>query len=488
MALITAPRAPDPQQRQLRRLAHAGKLRKIYTGLYTDDLKAPLARITQREAFAIAAILAPGAVISHRSALNSAPSTVLHLTGPVRRDVEVEGLSLLVHQGRGPLATDISIPTMVPGVVAHRSSIPRALLENLQITRSRAGRPAASAGRAAVESWLDTFLSRHDEAKLNDIRDKARAVSQELSLEREFEILSAIIGALLGTRDVRLSHPQTIARSQGFPYDGRRVDLFQEVAQYLDSNPPEVPKANAGTPEQMQSFIESYFSNYIEGTKFPIEEALEIVNSRSPLEFREDDSHDVIGTFDAIEESKAHPVVPSTHEELEKHLQGWNRQVLFSRASKNPGEWKERANQAGASLFVQPNLVRGTLRKGFELIWASPLPECRAALAHFVVSEVHPFADGNGRVSRLLMNLILSEAGLTRIVIPTVFREDYILALKALTNDGHAEPHVRMLARAAEFSAALDYGNQAHVLDQLERSNAKKEPVEAKLNLAALAG
>jgi hypothetical protein len=485
MALITSPPAPHPRQRQLRRLAQAGKLRKIHAGLYTDDLKSPLARITQREALAIAAILAPGAIISHRSALTAGPSTVLHLTGPVRRDVKVEGLSLFVHQGTGPLDTDIHIPTLVPGVIAHRSSIPRALLENLQITRSRAGREAASAGRAAVEAWLDTFLSRHNETAINDLRDKARVISAELSLEREFEILSSIIGALLGTRDVRLSHPQSIGRSQGFPYDGKRVDLFQKVAHYLNTKPPEVPRANAGTSGRMQSFIESYFSNYIEGTKFQIEEALQIVNSRSPQEFREDDSHDVIGTFDAIEESKAHPVVPLTQDGLEERLQAWNRQVLFTRASKNPGEWKVRANQAGASLFVQPDLVRGTLRKGFELIWASPLPESRAALAKFVVSEIHPFADGNGRVSRLLMNLILSEAGLTRIVIPTVFHEDYILALKALTNDGHTEPYVRMLTRAAQFSWALDYGDQGHLLQQLDRSNAKKEPAEAKLNLAA---
>jgi Fic family protein len=136
---------------------------------------------------------------------------------------------------------------------------------------------------------------------------------------------------------------------------------------------------------------------------------------------------------------------------------------------------------------VQPDLVRGTLRKGFELILASPLPESRAALAKFVVSEIHPFADGNGRVSRLFMNLILSEAGLIRIVIPTVLREDYILALKALTNDGHAEPYVRMLTRAAQFSSLLDYANQAQVLEQLERSNAKKESHEAKLDLAPLA-
>lgn len=84
------------------------------------------------------------------------------------------------------------------------------------------------------------------------------------------------------------------------------------------------------------------------------------------------------------------------------------------------------------------------------------------------------------------MKLILSEAGLTRIVIPTVFREDYILALKALTNEGHAEPYVRMLTTAAKFSALLDYANTDRVLAQLAISNATKESHGARLNLLAL--
>jgi Fic family protein len=56
-------------------------------------------------------------------------------------------------------------------------------------------------------------------------------------------------------------------------------------------------------------------------------------------------------------------------------------------------------------------------------------PENRVVLAAFVVAEVHPFADGNGRTSRLALNLSLTAAGLTRIIIPTVFRDDYISAL-----------------------------------------------------------
>ena len=44
-----------------------------------------------------------------------------------------------------------------------------------------------------------------------------------------------------------------------------------------------------------------------------------------------------------------------------------------------------------------------------------------AALAHYRLVHIHPFSDGNGRTSRLLMNLILMQAGITlslRIIIP----------------------------------------------------------------------
>jgi hypothetical protein len=76
---------------------------------------------------------------------------------------------------------------------------------------------------------------------------------------------------------------------------------------------------------------------------------------------------------------------------------------------------------------------------------------------------------------------------LTRIIIPTVFREDYTLSLKALSNNANAEPYVRMLNTVARFSALLDYNSQQHLFEQLDRSQALKEPNEGKLNLRTLA-
>jgi hypothetical protein len=84
------------------------------------------------------------------------------------------------------------------------------------------------------------------------------------------------------------------------------------------------------------------------------------------------------------------------------------------------------------------------------------------------------------------MNLILSAAGLTRIIIPRVCREDYIHSLKALTNDGHVAPYIRVLSAAARFSAQLDYSSQSNLFEQLEKSHSMKESSEAMLKLSVL--
>lgn len=41
-----------------------------------------------------------------------------------------------------------------------------------------------------------------------------------------------------------------------------------------------------------------------------------------------------------------------------------------------------------------------------------------AALAHYKLVHIHPFTDGNGRTSRLLMNMILMQAGYPPVIIP----------------------------------------------------------------------
>lgn len=91
--------------------------------------------------------------------------------------------------------------------------------------------------------------------------------------------------------------------------------------------------------------------------------------------------------------------------------------------------------------------MQGTLREGFDRINALSDPLARALMTMFVVSEVHPFRDGNGRTARLAMNCVLSSANRSRIIIPTVFREDYLLPLKSLSNLADPTPYLRAMTK-----------------------------------------
>jgi hypothetical protein len=382
-------------------------------------------------------------------------------------------------KGVGPLDSDIRIPTFTGD--AFISSQARALLENLTSSR---GNPAErrTIGAEGVEDWLARFISRDVSGATNKIRDAARGIAGPLGLESEFKQLDRIIGALLGTQRTHLTAPAAIARAAGKPYDDARVTLFQTLAAELQGNSLHVPTADPNIDSDLQAFIETYFSNYIEGTEFEIEEAHDIVVQGRPLKYREDDSHDILGTYRAILESKASPIVPQRFEDFARQLQNWNREVIESRQSKSPGEFKTESNRAGNTVFVIPDLVVGTLEKGYEAIMSAATPANRAALAMFVVAEAHPFTDGNGRTARLAMNLFLTEGSLTRIIIPTVYRDDYISALKAMSSNSQPTPLVRMLGRAARFSRWVNMSSKANTFADLKRSNALGRPETDKLS------
>lgn len=72
-----------------------------------------------------------------------------------------------------------------------------------------------------------------------------------------------------------------------------------------------------------------------------------------------------------------------------------------------------------------------------------------AALAHYKFVYIHPFTDGNGRTSRLIMNYILMRAGYPPVIIHKQDRHKYYEYLK-LANQGDVRPFVRFIAKCAE--------------------------------------
>ena len=119
--------------------------------------------------------------------------------------------------------------------------------------------------------------------------------------------------------------------------------------------------------------------------------------------------------------------------------------------------------------FVAPDAVLGTLDRGFDIYRGLVSPFHRAAFIHFLISEVHPFADGNGRLARIMMNAELVSANEERVVIPTVYRDNYIAAQRALSVGHSAVPMLRMLDFAWRWTAAMDWGP----LDQTTEATAR---------------
>jgi fido (protein-threonine AMPylation protein) len=97
----------------------------------------------------------------------------------------------------------------------------------------------------------------------------------------------------------------------------------------------------------------------------------------------------------------------------------------------------------------------------------------------FLVSEVHPFVDGNGRIARIMMNAELVAAGEERIIIPTVYRSDYLTALKALSQSSQPTPLVRTLDFARKWVAAVPWTDLEATRLVLEGCHAFVDPTEA---------
>lgn len=77
-----------------------------------------------------------------------------------------------------------------------------------------------------------------------------------------------------------------------------------------------------------------------------------------------------------------------------------------------------------------------------------------AALAHYKLVHIHPFIDGNGRTSRLLMNMILMQAGFPPVIIPKQERHRYYQMLE-YANEGDIRPFVRFIAECTEKTLDL---------------------------------
>ena len=462
----------------------AGELRKIGHRIYTTDLEKPLAELVREFCWEIAGLVAPDSVIGYRTAIELKPTDggVVHLVGPSKKTIDLHGLVIAVHKGPGPLAGDTTFLRL------HKASLARGLLESLMPSRHRSKVGLKSLGREGIESKLEQVLRLRGEGSLNGIRDQARELSPLLDAEDQFAQLEDIIGALQGTREADLDSPAAKARLAGRAYDPDRLALFAELHATLNTWEPVSRPDPVGSVTSFSNiaFFDAYFSNWIEGTEFEVDEAREMI-FEGRVSDRPEDAHDVHGTYgiasdrDRMSRSMALPQI--TWLDFSAQLLGDHGMLLGGRPDMKPGQFKDIPNQAGQTVFVAPELVEGTLREGLDLLKTLDGGFRRAAFQMFLISEVHPFRDGNGRTARIFMNAELVADGQKRIIVPPVYVEDYLLNLKAASNRRGFGGFIRMLDRAQELVARIDFADYDTAWARLDEANAFASALESRLVL-----
>ena len=93
----------------------------------------------------------------------------------------------------------------------------------------------------------------------------------------------------------------------------------------------------------------------------------------------------------------------------------------------------------------------------FELLREETEPSVRVVLGHFIFVYIHPYMDGNGRMGRFVMNVMLAAGGHPWTVIPVEKRDAY---MDALERAGVRQDILPITGFLAELIAAA--GNGGH--------------------------
>ncbi len=101
-----------------------------------------------------------------------------------------------------------------------------------------------------------------------------------------------------------------------------------------------------------------------------------------------------------------------------------------------------------SSMHVPPRFeaVRDLMPAFFTLLEEEKEPAVRAVLGHFFFVYIHPYIDGNGRMGRFLMNVMLAGGGYPWTVIPLDTRTTYMAALEAASVQKNIEPFSTFIA------------------------------------------
>lgn len=201
----------------------------------------------------------------------------------------------------------------------------------------------------------------------------------------------------------------------------------------------------------------AYNSNAIEGNSLTLKETFLVISEGVTIKNKPLKDHlEAKDHFEALE-FIADLVAHGNRPTMSEHLIRTIHQLVVKGTER---EWAGRYRNSAviiAGAKHRPPDALAVPKKMAELIrWYRQAenrlhPVEAAALLHHKFVHIHPFFDGNGRTSRLLMNVVLMRRGYPLAVVLKNDRKKYYTALDK-SDAGDAEPFIRLMAQSVERS------------------------------------
>jgi len=170
----------------------------------------------------------------------------------------------------------------------------------------------------------------------------------------------------------------------------------------------------------------TYNTNAIEGSKITLEETREIIEDKispnKPLrDIKETEQH-----------AKVFLEMLKKKEEITKDLLlNWHKQIFSESKPDIAGRFRNHLVRVGEHLAPDWQDVEHLIKEFFNYIYNKPkemnIVEF-TAVVHYRFEKIHPFADGNGRIGRLIINFLLWQKGYPMLIIDYKKRKSYYKA------------------------------------------------------------
>lgn len=223
--------------------------------------------------------------------------------------------------------------------------------------------------------------------------------------------------------------------------DDNYFDEVDSLKKELDSKRP-IPKETLKSLRESINLEWTYNSNGIEGNTLTLRETQVVlegitVGGKSIKEHLEAINHEKAILF-------LDDLVKNNEPISEWNIKNIHQLILKDIDNENAGRYrKENVIIKGATHIPPDYLKVPELMEKLILTyntWSEYHPIIQAALLHGELVKIHPFVDGNGRTSRLLMNLDLMNSGYNPVIIKKESRLKYYEALdKAHTTDNYTD-------------------------------------------------